>query len=172
MRFPKATPQEANHVGQYSFESSVLTGQQHYPSHSLKRNGDRGSGDPPGNDGLYPHSSNGGCSGPLSTPGGWYGGPPDDSFGGGSDRYSFSELGRWHRHDWHTQKHEQFEQSMISRNNLLVDILQCQQRMQYDATHALQAIHQSQWDCANDSLIDDIATLMENLNYILIGFWS
>ena len=28
-----------------------LTGQQHYPSHSLRRNEDKGSGDPTGNDG-------------------------------------------------------------------------------------------------------------------------
>ena len=40
------------------------TGQQHYSSHSLRRisrNGDRGSGDLPGNDRQYPHKSCGGC---------------------------------------------------------------------------------------------------------------
>ena len=41
-------------------------------------------------------------------------------------------------------------------NNSLIDLLQHQQRMQNDTTHALQIIHQSQWDHANDSLIDNI----------------
>ena len=59
---------------------------------------------------------------------------------------------------------------MIAMNNSLNGT--SQQRMQNDTSHALQAIHQSQWDHANDSLIDDISTFDGNLNYIMIGFWS
>ena len=41
-------------------------------------------------------------------------------------------------------------------NNLLIVLLHCQLRMQNDTMHALQVIHQSQKDHANDSLTDDI----------------
>ena len=47
---------------------------------------------------------------------------------------------------------------MIAMNNLLINLLHCQQKMQNDNTHALQVIHLSQWDHANDSLIDNIYT--------------
>ena len=59
------------------------TCQLYYHSHSPRRNdrnGDKGSGDPPGNDGHYPHRSGGGCSGPHGTPGGGDGGQPDDPY--------------------------------------------------------------------------------------------
>ena len=45
-----------------------LTGQQHYPSHPLRRNGtngDRGLGDPLGNGRHYLHISGGGHGGPM-----------------------------------------------------------------------------------------------------------
>ena len=36
------------------------------------------------------------------------------------------------------------KKSIISMNNSLIDLLECQQRMENDTTHALQVIHQSQ----------------------------
>ena len=57
---------------------------------------------------------------------------------------------------------------MIAMNTLLIDLIQCQQRMQNDTFHALQVIHKSQQDHTNDSLIDDITTLMENLSNFLL----
>ena len=50
---------------------------------------------------------------------------------------------------------------MIAINNSLTDLLQCQQRMQNDTIHALQAFHQPQEDHTDDSLIDDTSTLNE-----------
>ena len=61
------------------------TGQQYYPSHSPRRNGDRGSGDHPGNDGHCLHSSGGGYGNPYGTPGGGDGGPLDDPYRNSSD---------------------------------------------------------------------------------------
>ena len=43
-------------------------------------------------------------------------------------------------------------------NNSLVDLFHCQQKVQNDTIHTLQAIQQSQRNNANDSLIDDIPT--------------
>ena len=51
----------------------------------------------------------------------------DDPYAGCSDRSSSLEFGRWHRHVQHSQQHDQFEQSMITMNNSLNDLLQCQQ---------------------------------------------
>ena len=75
----------SNVLGQNIHESGAIqlnqvpsTGQQHYPSCSLRRNGrngDRSSCDPPGNGEHYPHSSGGGCGGAHGTPGGGDGGP-------------------------------------------------------------------------------------------------
>ena len=101
------------------------------------------------------------------APGGGDGGLPVDPYGGGSDSTSSSEFGRWHRHDWHNQQNEQFEQSMIAINSSLIDLLQYQQRTQNDK--ALQVIHQSQWAHANDSLIDNIPT-RDGIYYIVIEF--
>ena len=50
----------------------------------------------------------------------------------------------------------QFDQSMINKNDSLVDLLHCQQQTQNDTAHALQATQQSQRDHATDLLIDDI----------------
>ena len=83
---------------------------------------------------------------------------PNDPYGGGSDSSFSSEFRIWCRHDWCTQQHEQFKQSMIAINNSLINVLQCQQRRQNDTTCALQVIHQLQWYQGNGSLIDDIPT--------------
>ena len=65
---------------------------------------------------------------------------------------------RWHRQDWHSQQHDQFQQSMITMNNSLIDQLHCQQRTQDDTTYALEVIYHCQKDHVNDSLIDVIFT--------------
>ena len=49
-------------------------------------------------------------------------------------------------------------------NKSLINLLNCQQKMQNDTTHALHIIHQSQQHQANDSLTDDIQPSMENLS--------
>ena len=67
------------------------TGQQHYPSCPLTRNGtngDKGSYDPLGNDRHYPYRSGGGCGGTHDTQGGGYIDPPDDPYGGDLDSSS------------------------------------------------------------------------------------
>ena len=99
----------SNVVGQSPHESAgvylnqvSLTGQQHYSSHSARRNdrnGDRASDDPPGNGRHYHHSSGGGHGGPHGTPGGGDGGPPDDPCGGSSYIVSSCEFGRWCKHE-------------------------------------------------------------------------
>ena len=147
------------------------TGQQHYLSHPPRRNGrngDRGSGDFPGN-GRHPHRSSW-HGGPHGTPDGGYGGPPDDPYGGGTGSPSSSEFGRWCRHDQCSWQHYQFEQSMIAMNDLWINLLNCQQRTQDDTTHNLKVIHQSQRYHANDCLVNTYIPMMENLYYILTTF--
>ena len=68
---------------------------------------------------------------------------PDISYRAGSVSSLSSESEWRHRHDQCTQKHDQFEQSMIAINNSLTNSWHCQQQTQNDATHALQVIHQS-----------------------------
>ena len=88
-----------------------LTGQQHFPSQPLRRNGrngNRGSDDPLGNGRHYPHRYGGGCGGPMA-PGIGNGGPPDDHYGCCSDSSSSSEFVRQWRQDQCTQQHDQFE---------------------------------------------------------------
>ena len=70
MRLLKKAPQELFHI---SCQSRVIL---------LIKNGDRGSGDPPGNGRHYPHSSGGGCGGPHGIPGGGNTGLPDNHYGG------------------------------------------------------------------------------------------
>ena len=84
------------------------------------------------------------CSVPHGIPGCSDGDVPDNPYGDGSDTSSFSEFGRWCRHDQCTQQHEQFEQCMFAMNNLSIDLLHCQQRTQNHTTCALQVIHLSQ----------------------------
>ena len=43
-------------------------------------------------------------------------------------------------------------------NNSLVNLLQCQQRMQSDTTYSLQVTHQSQQDHTDDSLLGEFPT--------------
>ena len=86
-----------NESGGIPLNQVPSTGQQHYHSHSLRgngRNGDRGSGDLPGNGRHYPHTSDGGCGGPHDILAGDDGGPPDDLYEGGSDISSCSEFER------------------------------------------------------------------------------
>ena len=138
-----------------------LTGQQHYSSCLLRGNGrnvDRGWGNPLINGRHYPPRSGDRWCGSYGTSGGDNGGIPNDHYGGGSDSSSSSDFGRLHRHDQCTQQHEQFEQSMIAMSNSLIDLLKCQQRVQNNTIHVFQVIHQSQWDCTNDSLSYDIPT--------------
>ena len=138
-----------------------LAGQQCYPSCWLRRkgrNGDRGEGDPLDNGRHYSHRHDCRCWGAHCTSGGHDGGPPDDLYGGCTDSFSSSEFGRWHRHDHHTEQHEQFEQGMTAMNNLLIDLLHCQKRTQKETTHTWQVIHQSQQDHVNDCLLNDIPT--------------
>ena len=47
---------------------------------------------------------------------------------------------------------------MTAMNNLLINMLHCQQQIQNDTTHVLLALHQSQRDNANNLLINDIPT--------------
>ena len=47
---------------------------------------------------------------------------------------------------------------MLARDNLLLDLLYCQQQAQNDMAYRVQVIHQSQRDHTNDSLIDDTPT--------------
>ena len=47
---------------------------------------------------------------------------------------------------------------MITKKNSLIYLLRCQQRMENYTTCALEVIHQSQQDYANDSIIDDTPT--------------
>ena len=47
---------------------------------------------------------------------------------------------------------------MIAMHSSLIDLLHCQQKTQNNTICGLHVIHQSQWDHANDSLIDDIPT--------------
>ena len=74
----------------------------------------------------------------------------------GFDSSSFSEFGRWHRHDWHTQQHNQYKQTMIAMHNSIISLLHCQQKMQNGTTCVLWVILQSQRDHANYCLINDI----------------
>ena len=67
---------------------------------------------------------------------------PDGSDGGlhhdpmevAPDSIFSSVCGRWHRHDQCSQQYDQFKQSMNAVNNSLIDLLQCQQRIQDDSS--------------------------------------
>ena len=59
---------------------------------------------------------------------------------------------------------------MIAMNKSLLNHLQCQQRMLNDTVNVLEVIHQSQWDDMNYSMT--FLLFMENMNHVLIGFWS
>ena len=92
---------------QNSHESSVvhlsqmtLPGQQHNPSHPLKRNEWNAEKDPsdPLDNGTHCHAFSA-STGPHGTPGGDEGCPPDDHYGGCSDISSSSEFGRRCRHN-------------------------------------------------------------------------
>ena len=45
---------------------------------------------------------------------------------------------------------------MIAMDNSFIDPLHCQKKMKIDNTHALQIIHKSQREHANDSSVNDI----------------
>ena len=95
---PKKLAPKGRVIGQNPQESggvclNQVPSQQHYPSCSMRRssrNGDRGSGDPPGYGKHYSHRyrSGGGCGGLHVTPGDGNGFPPDDP------NNSSSEFGR------------------------------------------------------------------------------
>ena len=90
------------------------TDQQHYPSHSPRRNGrnrDRGPSSPPANVRHYPDKSSYGYGNHHGVPGGGDGGPPDNPYGTGLDSSYSSEFGIYYTHDQHTQQCDQFEQS-------------------------------------------------------------
>ena len=67
-------------------------------------------------------------------------------------------------------KYNNYEQSMITMNNLLDNLLHCQQLSQNDMMYTLQSIQKSQRDYANHSLTDYIPILMVSQRYILTGY--
>ena len=88
--------------------------------------GTRGPHNLRGDNQHYPHWSGGRHHG---GPGRGDGGPLDDPYAAGSNSSSSKSEIRW-KHDWHLQQHDQFEQSMIAMNKVLIDLLNYQQQTQ------------------------------------------
>ena len=74
----------------------------------------------------YPYESGGRHGGHYGVQGRGDGGPPHNPYGAGSDSSFSSWFRRRCRHHQCTQKHDQFEQSMIAMNNSLTYFLHFQ----------------------------------------------